>query len=215
MQVQQSTEVKLRRLEKLDLADVNLGKMLVLFKQGNDTKSTNILQGVNSLGSLFNFTANDLGDKLCGKLREGAAGSFALHDLSHLLADSTDLRRAGVCGLLNLVRTSLRESDGKQTQKVVIGRLDSNVGLDERLPLAHKGSQLVSCEVQAVEVGQAVFPLDLVHAELDFAECVVFVVLQVSEGDLEDPALQRVVRILQTTGPVDQSFSNTLRLVSD
>jgi hypothetical protein len=60
-----------------------------------------------------------------------------------------------------------------------------------------------------VEVGQAVLALNLIHTELDLAEGVVLVILQVSEGDLEDAALQRVIGVLQTAGTVDQSLADT------
>jgi hypothetical protein len=61
-----------------------------------------------------------------------------------------------------------------------------------------------------VEVGQTVLALNLVHTELDLAEGVVLIVLQIGEGDLENAALQRVVGVLQTAGAVDQSLADTL-----
>ena len=149
-----------------------------------------------------------------GELRKGAAGGLALHDLGHLLANGADLRRAGVGGLLDLVGASLGESDGEQANEVFIGRLHGDVGLDKRLPLADQGAQLVGGEVQTVEVGQTVLALDLIHAELDLAEGVVLIVLQVCERDLEDPALQGVVGILQTTGTVDESLADTVGRIS-
>jgi hypothetical protein len=144
-----------------------------------------------------------------GELRQGAAGSLALDDLGHLLADGTDLRRASVGGLLNLVGATLGEGNGEQTEEVVVSGLHGDVGLDERLPLADEGAQLVGGEVQTVEVGQTVLALDLINAELDLAESVILVVLQVGQGDLEDPALQRVVGVLETAGAVDKSLADT------
>ena len=146
-----------------------------------------------------------------GELRQSAAGSLALHDLNHLLANSADLRRAGVGGLLDLVGASLGERNSEQADEIVISRLHSDVGLDQGLPLADQGAQLVGSEVQAVEVGQAVLALDLVHTELDLAEGVVLIVLEVREGDFEDTALQGVVGVLQTAGAVDQSLTDTFR----
>lgn len=144
-----------------------------------------------------------------GELGESAASGLALNDLGHFLADSTNLRRAGVGGLLDLVGATLGEGDGEQTQEVVIGGLHSNVGLDQRLPLADEGAQLVGGKVQAVEVGQAVLALDLIHTKLDLAESVVLVVLQICEGNLKDTTLQRVVRVLQTAGAVDEGLADT------
>lgn len=162
---------------------------------------------------LLNLAADNLRDKLRGELGEGATGGLPLHDLGHLLPNGTDLRGAGVCGLLDLVGTPLGESDGKQTKEVVVGRLHGDVGFDERLPLADQGSQFISSEVEAVEVGQTVLSLDLVHTKLDLTESVVFVVLQVGKGNLENPALERVIRILETTGAVHQSLSHTFVLL--
>jgi hypothetical protein len=149
-----------------------------------------------------------------GELRESAAGGFTLDDLGHLLADGTNLRRAGVGGLLDLVGASLGEGDGEQTEEVVVSGLHSDIGLDQGLPLADKGTELVGGEVQAVEVGQAVLALDLVDTELDLAEGVVLIVLEVGEGDLEDTALEGVVGVLQTAGAVDQSLADTEETVS-
>lgn len=167
------------------------------------------MQRVDALGCLLDLTTNDLRNELGCKLRKRATGSLMLDDVGHLLPDSADLRRARICGLLNLVGASLGEGDSEQTDKVVIGRLHGNVGLDERLPLAHKGPQLVGGEVQSVEVGQAVFPLHLIDTQLDLAESVVFVVLKIGERDLENTAFQRVVGVLQTSGAVDKGLSHT------
>ena len=65
-----------------------------------------------------------------------------------------------------------------------------------------------------MEVGQAVLALDFVDAELDLAEGVVLVILEVGQGDLEDAALQGVVGVLQTGGAVDESLADTRGSVS-
>jgi hypothetical protein len=60
-----------------------------------------------------------------------------------------------------------------------------------------------------VEVGQAVLALDLVDPELDLAERVLLVLLQVSQRDLNDAALEGIVGVLQTGGAVDQGLADT------
>lgn len=50
--------------------------------------------------------------------------------------------------------------------------------------------------------------MDLIHTKLNLAESMIFVILQVSKRDLENPALQRVVCIFETTGPVNKGLSN-------
>lgn len=121
-------------------------------------QETHVLKWVNALGGLLDLTTNNLWDEL-GKLGESAARSLALDDLSHLLADSTNLGALGVGGLLDLVWSSLGEGNGEKTDEVVIGGLDGDIGFDEGLPFANKRSELVRCEVQSVEVGQAVLSL--------------------------------------------------------
>lgn len=170
---------------------------------------TYVLERVDALGGLLDLTANDLRDQLAGELLKGAAAGLTLYDLSHLPADGTNLGGGGVGGLLDLVGAALGESNGEDAEEVLVGRLDGDVGLDQGLPLADKRSQLVGCEVKTVEVGQAVLALDLVDSELDLAESVVLVLLQVRQGNLNDPALQRVVGVLQTSGPVDQGLADT------
>jgi hypothetical protein len=211
VQVQESTEVELGGLEELDLADVNLKIFSITVKNASCRRSTHVLERVDALGGLLNLPSNNFRDELGCELGQGAAGGFTLDDLGHLLADSADLRRSGICGLLDLVGASLGESNGEKTEEVVVGGLDGDIGLDQGLPLAHEGAELVGCEVQAVEVGEAVLALDFVNAELDLAESVVFVVLEIGERDLEDTALQGVVGVLQTGGSVDEGFSNTFR----
>lgn len=61
-----------------------------------------------------------------------------------------------------------------------------------------------------MEVGEAVLALDLVDSQLDLAERVVLILLQVGQGDLDDTALQGVVGVLETGGPVDESLADTV-----
>jgi hypothetical protein len=165
------------------------------------------------LCGLLDLATNDLGDELGGELCKGAAGSFTLDDLGHLLSDSPNLRRGSVCGLLDLVWSALGERNGEQAEEVVISGLDSDIGLDQALPLSDKGSELVGCEVETVEVGQAVLSLDLVDTELNLSESVVLILLQVGQRHLEDSALQCVVCVLETGGSVDKGLSNTAKKV--
>lgn len=170
---------------------------------------THVLEGVDALGGLLDLAANDLGNQLLGELSQSAGAGLALHDLSHLLADRPDLRRSGVGGLLDLVWPALGEADGEEAEEVVVGGLDDDVGLDEGLPLADERAELVGGEVEAVEVGQAVLALDLVDAELDLAERVVLILLEIGERNLEYPSLEGVVRVLQTGGAVDEGLADT------
>jgi hypothetical protein len=165
------------------------------------------------LGGLLDLTTDNLGDELGCELCEGAAGGLALDDLSHLLADGSDLRGCSVCGLLDLVGAALGEGNSEETEEVVISGLDCDIGLNQRLPLSDQGSQLVGGEVETVEVGQAVLALNLVDTELDLSECVVLILLEIRQRNLEDSALQCVVCVLETSGSVDKSLADTAEFV--
>lgn len=61
-----------------------------------------------------------------------------------------------------------------------------------------------------MEVGETVLALDLVDSQLDLTERMVLVFLEVSKGDLKDPALESFVGVLETGSAVDESLSNTI-----
>ena len=174
---------------------------------------TYVLEGVDALGGLLDLAADHLRDELGGELGEGAARGLALDDLGHLPSDGTDLGGRGIGGLLDLVGAALGESDSEEAEEVVIGGLDGDVGLDQALPLANKRAQLVRGEVETVEVGQAVLALNLVDPELDLAERVVLVLLEIGQGDLEDSSLQSVVGVLETGGSVNEGLADTVNSV--
>ena len=100
--------------------------------------------------------------------------------------------------LLLWLWSSLCECNGKESEEVVVGGFDGDVGFDESLPLAHEGSQLVRGEVEAVEVGQAVLALHFVDTELDFSKGMVFVLLEVRERDFKNAAFESVIGVLET-----------------
>jgi hypothetical protein len=65
-----------------------------------------------------------------------------------------------------------------------------------------------------VEVGQAVLALDFINPELDLSESVVLILLEIGQRDLDDPSLERVVRVLQTSRTVNQSLADTKKRIS-
>lgn len=176
------------------------------------TVITYVLEWVDALGGLLDLATDDLWDQLGSELGKGAGGSLALDDLDHLLADGADLGRRSVGGLLDLVWTTLGEGNGEHAEEVIISGLDGDVGLDKSLPLADKGSELVGGEIKTMEVGQAVLALNLIDTELDLAESVVLILLEIGERDLNDAAFQGVVGVLETGGPVDKSLADISNL---
>ena len=107
-----------------------------------------------------------------------------------------DLRGLGVCGLLNLVCTTARETNSKHTQKVTVRRPNVLMRLNERLPLANKRAQLVRREAHTVEVGQAVTTLHLIHTKLELAVGLLVVLVKVGKRLLKNTALERIRGIL-------------------
>jgi hypothetical protein len=54
-----------------------------------------------------------------------------------------------------------------------------------------------------VEVGETVLALDFIHSQLDLSEGMVFIVLEVGEGDFEDSSFQGVIGVFETSCAVD------------
>lgn len=61
-----------------------------------------------------------------------------------------------------------------------------------------------------MEVGQAVLSLDLIDTELNLAESVVLILLQIGQRNLDNSSLQSIVGVLETGSPVDESLSDTI-----
>lgn len=178
MKVQQGTQIEFGALEQFDLSDVN------------------VLEGVDSSGSLLDLSPNNLRDELGGELCQSATSGLTLDDLNHLLAYSSDLGGLCVCGLLDLVWSSLGERNGEQSEEVVVGSLDGDISLNEGLPFSDKGSELVRGEVEAVEICETVLSLDLVDSQLDLAESMLLILLEIGKGNLENSSLKGVIGVL-------------------
>ena len=122
MEGEEGLDIELGALKDLDLADVH------------------VLQREDTLASLLNTVTNDIlgsrgrrGDELGNELLEIARNGFLGHDLKHLLADLTDLGRLGIGSLLDLVAAASSEGNDEETNKVSVGGLDINEGLQQRL----------------------------------------------------------------------------------
>lgn len=170
--------VELGSLEDLHLADVH------------------VLDREDTLSSLLDLLANNLRRELADQSLDVDVRRLPGHDLKHLRPDRTDLGGLSVGGLSELVRPPLGESNSEQTDEVAVSGLDVNVGLDEGLPLANQGAEFVGGEVHAVEGEESVLALDFVDSELDLAERCVLVLAEVSDGEFDNSALDRVGGVL-------------------
>lgn len=85
---------------------------------------------------------------------------FTLHDVHHLLTDGSDLGGLSVGGLLDLVLSSLGETNAEKSELVSVSGSTINVSFDLGLPLLDDGALFVTGQFHAVEVGQTVVTLD-------------------------------------------------------
>merc|ERR1740130_234850 len=100
-----------------------------------------------------------------------------LHDV---LANGTDLGRLCVGSLADLEWALLGEANAEASQDISVNGLHINICLDQRLPLADKGTQLVSGEVHAPEVAQAGLALDILDTKTHLAEVIGLILVQVA-----------------------------------
>lgn len=114
------------------------------------------------------------------------------NDLDHLLADEADLRGLGIARLLDLLRAAAGEGDAEDADDVAVERLDVDLRLNERLPLADERPELVRGKVHSVERRQDVLALDILSPKLDLAERLLVVLVQIGERDLKDTTLETV-----------------------
>ena len=177
-------------MELKELINIELGRLYDLC-----LTDVHVLQRVNASSGLLDLSANRLRYELLYELLQVARRRLTVHDLEHFLSDLPNLRRLRVRRLPDLVRATLGERDGEETDEIAIGRLNIDVSLDQGLPLADERAELVCGEVHAMEVCQTVLPLDFINAQLDLSKAMVFVLSKVSERDLDNPTLERVVCI--------------------
>lgn len=93
---------------------------------------------------------NCLWDEFSNKLLQ-ITSRLPGHDFHHLLADLPDLTALGIACALHLLLPLLGEADAEQAQHIAICGLHINICLNEGLPLPYKTSQLVCCEVHALQ----------------------------------------------------------------
>jgi hypothetical protein len=100
------------------------------------------LQWVNSLASLLNLfslekeldktrTNHDLWDELGNEFLDIRGCCLLGHNINHLFTDLSDLGILRIGGLLDLVLTTLGESNGKDSDQVSVSGLDINKCLDQ------------------------------------------------------------------------------------
>lgn len=137
-----------------------------------------------------------------------------MNDVGHFASNGSNLGRRRIGGFLDLIRAAFGESNGEETDEVIICRLHSHIGFNKSLPFTNEGSKFIGSEIEAVEVGQTIFALDLVYAETNLSERVLLILLEIREGHLNDATLQRIVCVLKTSRAIHQSLANAVRLAT-
>jgi len=116
-------------------------------------KGTYILKRIDRVTSLLNFSSNNLRNQLLDKVLQCPTRSLLTHNIRHPFPDLTNLRALSIRRLLNLIRSTFRKRNDKNSQKVAIRRLDICVGFNEGLPFTNEGFEFVAGEGHAGEIG--------------------------------------------------------------
>jgi hypothetical protein len=107
-----------------------------------------------------------------------------------------------------LVTTTRSERDSKETNKITIGSLDIDKGLNKRLPLLDHGTELVGGHIHTVKVGETVFTLDFIDLQLDLTERTRLVLGEITKRHLNNTTVERVIGVTETLSTVDKSLTD-------
>jgi len=189
VQLHEAGQVELGLLEGLDLADED------------------VVEGVDGVGGLLNVLGDGVGDELLHERLEVAGAHLAVDDLHHLGADLAFLGGLSVGGLLDLVGALVGVADAEYAELVAVGGGHVNVAGDHSLPLLHHRAHLVTGQAHSVEVGEAMFALDIFADELEFPEGGL-VLVEISLVAFKDTSLKTIRSNLGSYGPGNQSLSD-------
>jgi len=192
MPFHQGSDIELGLLDHFNLADVA------------------VLDGENAGGLTLDLFSSGTGNKCLDQRLKITLGSKGRHGLNHFGANGTDLGGFGITSLLELIILLLGESDAEHAHDVPISSSHIHVSLDDALLLLDEGAKLVAGHVHAMEVEEAVEPLDILDAELDLAVRHGLVVVEVSEGKLDDTSLEPIGSNFGSLGFGDDGLSALL-----
>ena len=100
---------------------------------------------------------------------EGSLLCSVYHDFLHFGADELLLRILGVAGSLDLSLMASCERDAEHSDEVAILGLCLHEGLNGSVPLLDESAELVSGDIDPVEVSVAVEALDLLDLHTDLS----------------------------------------------
>ena len=192
MPFHKSGNIELGLLDNLHLADVA------------------ILDGEDGRGLTLDLLSGSSGDESLNESLKVTLSGQGGHGVDHLGADSADLGRLGVTGLLELIVLLLGEGDAEHTDDVTVGGTSINVGLNDGLLLLDEGAKLVTGHVHAVEVEETVVSLNILDTKLDLTVRHGLVVIEIGKGELDNTSLQSLRSNLGTLGLGDDGLSALL-----
>jgi len=192
MPLHQSSDIELRLLDHLHLADVA------------------ILDGENTGSLTLDLLASGSSNKGLDKGLEVTLSGQSGHGVDHLGTDGAHLGTLGVTGLLELIILLLREGNAEHTDNVSISGTGINIGLKDGLLLLDQGAKLVTGHVHAVEVEETVVPLNVLDTKLDLTVAHGLIVVKVGKGELDDTSLKSISGDLGTLGLGNNGLSALL-----
>jgi len=185
----QCSDIKLGLLNNLHLTNVTI-------LNGKDARSL-------TLDLLSSGSSNESLDKGL----EVPLSSQGSHGLDHLSADGTDFGRLSITGLLELIILLLREGNAEHTDNVSIRSTGVNISLNNTLLLLDERAKLITCHVHAVEVEKAVESLNIFDTKLYLAVTHGLIVVEVSEGELDDTSPESISGDLLSLGFGDDGLT--------
>jgi len=169
-----------------------------------------ILDGEDGRSLTLDLLSGGSSDESLDESLEVSLSGQGGHGVDHLGADSADLRRLGVTGLLELIVLLLGEGNAEHTDNVTVRGTGIDVGLNDGLLLLDEGAKLVTGHVHTVEVKKTVVSLNILDTKLDLTVRHGLVVIEISKGELDNTSLQSLRSNLGTLGLGDDGLSALL-----
>lgn len=131
------------------------------------------------------------------EILEGGLLGSVHHDFLHFGADELLLGVLGIAGGLDLSLVASCECDAEHSDEIAVLSLGLNEGLDGGVPLLDESAELVSGDIDSIEVRVQVESLDFfaLNANLSPGE-LVGITVQIGKRNLENTASQTIRRHL-------------------
>lgn len=190
MKLSQTTEVQFRPLGAFNLADMD------------------IFQRINMFSLFGNIAGDGVLEKVLDQVLDIARGNRFDDQINHQFPDLFNLVRLSVGGGFLLLSILGGETNDKHAEMKVVSSLDVNVSRDHGVLLPDHFAVFVTGEAHAVEVGEAVFALDIFADQTELTEGVAVVSVEVVLVDVVDASFETVSGNFVTDGFGDEGFAD-------